>query len=53
VIGRWTGTYGSSSVASVIVAAPAPEIRVVTVATGAGMSCSFALAEEVVDEMGI
>jgi len=53
VIERWTGTYASSSVASVIVAAPAPEIRVVTVATGAGMSCSFALAEEVVDEMGI
>lgn len=53
VIERWTGTYASSSVAPVIVAAPAPEIRVVTVATGAGMSCSFALAEEVVDEMGI
>lgn len=52
VVERWTGTYASSSVAPVIVASPAPEVRVVTVATGAGMSCSFALAEEVVEEMG-
>ena len=53
IVERWTGTYASSGKAPVIVAAPSPEIRVVTVATGAGMSCSFALAEEVVEEMGL
>lgn len=53
VVERWTGTYASGSPVPVIVAAPMPEIRVVTVATGAGMSCAFALAEDVVEEMGI
>ena len=53
VVERWTGTYASSGVAPVIVASPSPETRVVMVATGAGMSCSFALAEEVVEKMGL
>ncbi|MDB5592338.1 TIGR03364 family FAD-dependent oxidoreductase [Enterovirga sp.] len=48
----WTGTYASAPATPVVVVAPAPEIRVVTVATGAGMSCSFALAEEIVEAMG-
>lgn len=52
VLERWTGTYASSPTSPVIVAAPEPDIRVVTVASGAGMSCSFALAEEVIEGLG-
>jgi FAD dependent oxidoreductase TIGR03364 len=53
VVERWTGTYASSAAAPVVVAAPCPEIRVVTVATGAGMSCAFAVAEDVVEELDL
>jgi D-hydroxyproline dehydrogenase subunit beta len=46
VVERWIGTYASLPDRPVLVDAPAPNLRVVTVTSGTGMSTAFALAEE-------
>jgi hypothetical protein len=46
-IERWTGIYPSAEM-PVIIEAPHPEVRVVVVASGTGMSIAFALAEDVI-----
>ena len=51
VIERWTGVYASAE-QPVIIAAPHPQVRVVVVASGIGMSTAFALGEEVMGELG-
>ena len=47
VIERWTGVYPSAEM-PVIIEAPHPDVRVVVIASGTGMSVAFALAEEVI-----
>ncbi len=47
VIERWTGVYPSAEM-PVIIEAPHPDVRVVVIASGTGMSTAFAIAEEVV-----
>ena len=46
VIERWTGVYPSAQT-PVIIEAPHPDVRVVVIASGTGMSTAFAVAEEV------
>jgi FAD dependent oxidoreductase TIGR03364 len=48
---RWTGTYASAPGRDVIVYAPAPNVRLAMVATGAGASIGFALGEEVISDL--
>ncbi len=50
VVERWTGAYPSAEM-PVIIEAPLPEVRVVLIASGTGMSIAFALAEEVIAEL--
>ena len=47
IVERWTGVYPSAEM-PVIIEAPHPDVRVVVVASGTGMSIAFALAEEVI-----
>ena len=47
---RWQGVYASAP-DEFLVAAPAPEVRVVSVTTGIGMTTGLGLAERVVDEL--
>ncbi|WP_339348255.1 TIGR03364 family FAD-dependent oxidoreductase [uncultured Sphingomonas sp.] len=49
VIERWTGTYASGA-RHHLIAAPAPDVRLVVVTSGTGASTAFALAERVIDE---
>ncbi len=49
VLERWTGTYASAPDRQVLLDAPAPQVRVATVTTGAGASTGFALGEEIVN----
>jgi D-hydroxyproline dehydrogenase subunit beta len=51
VVERWTGTYASAPDRTVVIDAPAPDVRLVMVTTGAGASTGFALGEEVVGEL--
>ena len=51
VLERWTGTYASAPDRQVLVDAPLPQVRIVTVTCGAGASTGFALGEEVVDSL--
>jgi D-hydroxyproline dehydrogenase subunit beta len=51
VIERWIGVYPQSEACEWFVDAPADRTRVVQVTTGNGMSTSFGLAEEVIDEL--
>ncbi len=48
---RWIGLYPQSASCEWFVEAPDPDTRVVVVTAGNGMSTSFALAEEVIDEL--
>lgn len=50
VVERWTGTYASGSGHS-IVREPMPGVRLVIVTSGTGASTSFALAEDVLDDI--
>jgi FAD dependent oxidoreductase TIGR03364 len=48
---RWTGVYAVSDERPFIIDAPSPAVRLVMVATGAGASTAFGLAERVVAEL--
>lgn len=50
VVERWTGTYASAAGHS-IVRCPAEGVRLVVITSGTGASTSFALAEDVIDEL--
>lgn len=48
---RWTGTYASAADRTMLVDAPHPRVRLVVITSGTGASTSFAIAEEVVDDL--
>jgi FAD dependent oxidoreductase TIGR03364 len=48
---RWTGTYASASDRLMLVDRPEDAVRIVVITSGTGASTSFAIAEEVVDEL--
>ena len=48
---RWIGTYASASDRLMLVDRPAADLRIVVITSGTGASTSFAIAEEVIDEM--
>jgi FAD dependent oxidoreductase TIGR03364 len=48
---RWTGTYASASDRLLLVDRPEDAVRIVVITSGTGASISFAVAEEVVDEL--
>jgi FAD dependent oxidoreductase TIGR03364 len=48
---RWTGTYAVANNRTVLIEAPAPEVRLVVVTSGIGASTGFAIGEEVIDEL--
>ncbi len=50
VVERWTGTYASAAMHS-LVATPADGVRLVVVTSGTGASTAFALAEEVIGDL--
>jgi hypothetical protein len=47
---RWQGVYASAP-QDFLVASPLPEVRVVSVTTGIGMTTGLGLAERVVDDL--
>lgn len=51
VVERWTGTYASAPDRTMLVDAPAPDVRIVIVTSGTGASTGFAIGEEVVGEL--
>jgi D-hydroxyproline dehydrogenase subunit beta len=51
VIERWTGTYSSATDRSMIIDAPAADIRIAMVTSGAGASIGFAMGEEVIADL--
>ena len=48
---RWVGYYASSPDRLMFCDRPRDDVRVVVITSGTGASTSFAIAEEVVDEM--
>lgn len=52
VVERWLGEYPVAEVPAFI-AAPSPDVRVVMVTSGTGMSTAFALAEETLASFGL
>jgi FAD dependent oxidoreductase TIGR03364 len=48
---RWTGTYASAADRLMLVDRPARGVRIVVITSGTGASTSFAIAEEVIDEL--
>jgi FAD dependent oxidoreductase TIGR03364 len=48
---RWTGTYASAGDRTMLVDAPHPRVRLVVITSGTGASTSFAIAEEVLDDL--
>lgn len=48
---RWIGTYASAPDRLMLVDRPAADLRIVVITSGTGASTSFAIAEEVIDEM--
>jgi glycine/D-amino acid oxidase-like deaminating enzyme len=48
---RWIGTYASAADRLMLVDRPLPTVRLVAITSGTGASTSFAIAEEVVDEL--
>jgi D-hydroxyproline dehydrogenase subunit beta len=51
VIERWTGTYSSAADRSMIIDAPAADIRIAMVTSGSGASVGFAMGEEVIADL--
>lgn len=47
---RWQGVYASAK-EPYLLAAPSPQVRVVSVTTGVGMTISFGLAKQVIDDL--
>jgi FAD dependent oxidoreductase TIGR03364 len=48
---RWIGTYASAPERLMLVDRPSDAVRIVVITSGTGASTSFAIAEEVIDEM--
>jgi D-hydroxyproline dehydrogenase subunit beta len=48
---RWTGTYASSVDRLALIDRPSDAVRIVVITSGTGASTSFAIAEEVVDDL--
>ena len=48
---RWTGIYASATGQTMFADAPREGVRLVMITSGTGASTSFAIAEEVVDEL--
>ncbi|MDQ0391843.1 TIGR03364 family FAD-dependent oxidoreductase [Labrys monachus] len=51
VVERWTGTYASAADRLMLVDRPSDALRIVLITSGTGASTSFAIAEEVIDEL--
>jgi D-hydroxyproline dehydrogenase subunit beta len=51
VVERWTGTYASAPDRLMLVDRPSDAMRLVLITSGTGASTSFAIAEEVIDEL--
>jgi D-hydroxyproline dehydrogenase subunit beta len=51
VLERWTGIYASAADRTMFADAPQENVRLVMITSGTGASTSFAIAEEVVDEL--
>jgi len=50
---RWIGTYASADDRVMLMDRPADNVRLVIVTSGTGASTAFAIAEEVLTDMGI
>jgi hypothetical protein len=48
---RWIGTYASASDRLMLIDRPSDTVRLVMITSGTGASTSFAIAEEVLDEL--
>ena len=48
---RWIGTYASTPDRLMLVDQPADRVRLVAITSGTGASTSFAIAEEVIDDL--
>ena len=48
---RWTGTYASASDRTFFIDAPATDVRLVVVTSGAGASMAFGIAEKTLNEL--
>ncbi|HZZ86964.1 MAG TPA: TIGR03364 family FAD-dependent oxidoreductase [Caulobacteraceae bacterium] len=51
VLERWTGVYAVADDRPYIIAAPAPQVRLVMVTSGSGASTSFGIAERVLTDL--
>lgn len=51
VMARWTGVYATSDERGYFVDAPAPEVRLVMVTSGAGASTAFAIGEATIADL--
>jgi FAD dependent oxidoreductase TIGR03364 len=51
VLERWTGIYASAPDRTMFADAPQENVRLVMITSGTGASTSFAIAEEVIDEL--
>jgi FAD dependent oxidoreductase TIGR03364 len=51
VVERWTGVYAVSDAQPYVVDAPAPDVRLVMVTSGAGASTAFAIGEAVIADL--
>lgn len=51
VLERWTGIYASASDRTMFADAPHEDVRLVMITSGTGASTSFAIAEEVIEEL--
>ena len=51
IVERWTGTYASAPDRLMLVDQPSDAMRIVLITSGTGASTSFAIAEEVIDEL--
>ncbi|MBM7771422.1 FAD dependent oxidoreductase TIGR03364 [Actinokineospora baliensis] len=49
---RWRGVYAAAERAEFLIAQPSPEVRVVSVTSGIGMTTAFGLAPTVLDSLG-
>jgi len=51
VLERWTGIYASAADHTMFADAPQENVRMVMITSGTGASTSFAIAEEVIDDL--